>query len=63
MEKRSIGIGLMGLGVVGGQVARVLIDKADFPARPRRRMAALLPHIAEEPGATIAEEEEEEEEE
>lgn len=42
---------------------RQIIDKADFPARPRRRMAALLPHIAEEPGATIAEEEEEEEEE
>ena len=28
MEKQSIGIGLMGLGVVGGQVARVLKDKA-----------------------------------
>ena len=28
MEKRSIGIGLMGLGVVGGQVARVLLDRA-----------------------------------
>jgi len=29
MERKSIGVGLMGLGVVGGQVARVLIDKAD----------------------------------
>ena len=29
MEKRSIGVGLMGLGVVGGQVARVLVDKAE----------------------------------
>ncbi|MFC2066951.1 homoserine dehydrogenase [Chloroflexota bacterium] len=29
MERQSIGIGLMGLGVVGGQVARVLTDKAD----------------------------------
>jgi homoserine dehydrogenase len=29
MNKQSIGIGLMGLGVVGGQVARVLIDKAE----------------------------------
>jgi len=28
MAKKSIGIGLMGLGVVGGQVARVLTDKA-----------------------------------
>ncbi len=28
MKKRSIGIGLMGLGVVGGQVAEVLTDKA-----------------------------------
>jgi homoserine dehydrogenase len=29
MENRSIGIGLIGLGVVAGQVARVLTDKAD----------------------------------
>jgi len=29
MKNQSIGIGLMGLGVVGGQVARVLADKAD----------------------------------
>jgi homoserine dehydrogenase len=29
MKKRSIGIGLMGLGIVGGQVARVLMDKAE----------------------------------
>ena len=29
MKKRHIGIGLMGLGVVGGQVARVLMDKAE----------------------------------
>ena len=28
MEKQSIGVGLMGLGVVGGAVAKVLIDKA-----------------------------------
>ena len=28
MKRRSVGIGLMGLGVVGGQVARVLTDKA-----------------------------------
>jgi homoserine dehydrogenase len=28
MEKKSIGIGLMGLGVISGQVARVLRDKA-----------------------------------
>jgi len=32
MKKQSIGIGLMGLGVVGGQVARVLVDKADVLA-------------------------------
>jgi len=30
--KQSIGIGLMGLGVVGGQVARVLLDKAGILA-------------------------------
>jgi homoserine dehydrogenase len=29
MKKQSIGIGLVGLGVVGGQVARVLTDKAE----------------------------------
>jgi len=28
MQKKSIGIGLMGMGIVGGQVARVLRDKA-----------------------------------
>jgi len=32
MKKQSIGVGLMGLGVVGGQVARVLADKADVLA-------------------------------
>ena len=30
MKKRSIGIGLMGLGVVAGAVARVLLDKAEI---------------------------------
>jgi homoserine dehydrogenase len=29
MKKKSIGIGLLGLGVVSGQVAKVLADKAD----------------------------------
>ncbi len=29
MNKQSIGVGLMGLGVVAGQVARVLTDRAD----------------------------------
>ena len=32
MKKQSIGIGLMGLGVVGGQVARVLTEKAEVLA-------------------------------
>ncbi|MFC2002863.1 homoserine dehydrogenase [Chloroflexota bacterium] len=32
MKKQSIGVGLMGLGAVGGQVARVLIDKAEVLA-------------------------------
>jgi homoserine dehydrogenase len=32
MKKQSIGIGLMGLGVIAGQVAKVLIDKADVLA-------------------------------
>ena len=30
MKKKSIGIGLIGLGVIGGQVARVLMDKAEM---------------------------------
>ncbi len=29
MEKNNIGIGLMGLGVIGGQVARVLLGRSD----------------------------------
>ena len=29
MKRQSIGIGLMGLGIIGGQVARVLADKAE----------------------------------
>lgn len=32
MEKRRIGIGLMGLGVIAGQVARVLSDRAEILA-------------------------------
>ncbi len=32
MRKQSIGVGLMGLGVIGGQVARVLGDKAEILA-------------------------------
>jgi len=32
MKKQSIGVGLMGLGVIGGQVARVLTDKAEVLA-------------------------------
>ena len=32
MKKRSIGIGLMGFGIVGGQVAKVLTEKADILA-------------------------------
>ncbi len=32
MKKQSIGVGLMGLGVIGGQVARVLTNKAEILA-------------------------------
>jgi len=32
MKKPSIGVGLMGLGVIGGQVVKVLIDKAEVLA-------------------------------
>lgn len=31
-KKQSIGVGLMGLGVIGGQVARGLMDKAEVLA-------------------------------
>jgi homoserine dehydrogenase len=34
MKKQSIGVGLIGFGVVGGQVARVLIDKSNLLAEP-----------------------------
>ena len=30
MKRQSIGIGLMGLGIIGGQVAKVLTEKADI---------------------------------
>ena len=33
MAKKSIGIGLIGLGVIGGQVARELIDRQDLLSR------------------------------
>ena len=33
MGKKSIGIGLIGLGVIGGQVAKVLTDKAEVLAK------------------------------
>ena len=32
MKKPNIGVGLMGLGVVGGQVAKVLMDKVEVLA-------------------------------
>ena len=32
MRGKSIGIGLMGLGVIGGQVAKVLMDRAEVLA-------------------------------
>ncbi len=42
---------------------RQVINKSDFPTRPRKRVTALLPRITEEPGAAAADVEEEEEEE
>jgi len=32
MKKKSVGVGLIGLGVVGGQVARVLVDRGEVLA-------------------------------
>lgn len=40
---------------------RRTIDGSDFPARPRKRVAALLPRITEEAGTAINDAEEEEE--
>ena len=40
MKKQSIGVGLMGLGVIGGQVARVLMDKAEVLAGSGKGNAA-----------------------
>ncbi len=40
MEKQSIGVGLIGLGVVGGQVARVLMDRAEVLADSGKGNAA-----------------------
>jgi len=39
MEKKSIGVGLMGFGVIGSQVARVLLDRAE--------------HISEQAGCPV----------
>jgi homoserine dehydrogenase len=56
MEKQSIGIGLMGLGVVGGQVARVLTERADDLAEKvgcplRLRKVKVLPSDLSRPQA------------
>jgi hypothetical protein len=42
---------------------RQVIDKSDFAARPRKKMAAIVPRIHEETGAVATDVEEEEEEE
>jgi len=52
MKKQSIGVGLMGLGVVGGQVARVLSNKAEMLAEQvgcplvLRKIKVLEPDLA-----------------
>ncbi|MFQ6121565.1 MAG: homoserine dehydrogenase [Dehalococcoidales bacterium] len=52
MKRESIGIGLMGLGVVSGQVAKVLTDKADVLAEQvgcpvvLRKIKVLPPDLA-----------------
>jgi len=42
---------------------RQIIDQSDFAARPRKKVAALLPHIHEETSTVTTDVEEEEEEE
>jgi homoserine dehydrogenase len=54
MSKQSIGVGLMGLGVVGGQVVRVLMDKAEILAEQAGcplvlRKVKVLPQDLERP--------------
>ena len=34
MEKKCIGVGLMGFGVIGSQVGRVLLERGTYPNRP-----------------------------
>ncbi len=52
MNKQSIGVGLMGLGVIGGQVARVLVNKAENLAEQvgcplvLRKIKVLAPDLA-----------------
>jgi len=52
MNKKSVGVGLMGLGAVGGEVARVLINKAEVLAEQvgcpltLRRVKVLPPDLA-----------------
>ncbi|MEE9583257.1 MAG: homoserine dehydrogenase, partial [Dehalococcoidales bacterium] len=52
MEKRRIGIGLMGLGVIAGQVARVLSDRVEILAEQAgcslilRRIKVLQPDLS-----------------
>ncbi len=52
MGRQNIGIGLMGLGIVGGQVAKVLMDKADILAEHvgcplvLRKIKVLAPDLA-----------------
>ena len=52
VKKQSIGVGLMGLGVIGGQVARVLADKAEILAEQvgcllvLRKIKVLAPDLA-----------------
>lgn len=52
MDKKSIGVGLMGLGVIGGQVARVLTEKAEMLSQQvgcpliLRRIKVIEPDLA-----------------
>ena len=52
MKNQSVGIGLIGLGVIGGEVARVLMDKAEVLAKQigcpvvLRKVKVLAPDLA-----------------
>ena len=59
MTKQSIGIGLLGLGIIAGQVAKVLLEKADLLAEQvgcpviLRKIKVLPAHLGKNPARRL----------